>query len=218
LNAGRLILFAAQAALLWLVAAMAQADEHGGGRDALTRFSANLNALQASFDQVVLNQEGVVETQGKGRVWLLRPNQFRWSYEGDFPEVIVADGRSVWMHDVVMEQVTVKPQSGMAQDSPLSVLMDISSLDQQFTVRELGKHDGLDLLELVSLSSESEFERVMLGLKEDLIALMVMEDAFGLRTELRFDEVLRNPDLSEEMFQFSPPEGADVVGEIPGEQ
>jgi len=218
LNAGRLILFAAQAALLWLVAAMAQADEHGGGRDALTRFSANLNALQASFDQVVLNQEGVVETQGKGRVWLLRANQFRWSYEGDFPEVIVADGRSVWMHDVVMEQVTVKPQSGMAQDSPLSVLMDISSLDQQFTVRELGKHDGLDLLELVSLSSESEFERVMLGLKEDLIALMVMEDAFGLRTELRFDEVLRNPDLSEEMFQFSPPEGADVVGEIPGEQ
>ena len=218
MNAGRLILFAAQAALLWLVAAMAQADEHGGGRDALTRFSANLNALQASFDQVVLNQEGVVETQGKGRVWLLRPNQFRWSYEGDFPEVIVADGRSVWMHDVVMEQVTVKPQSGMAQDSPLSVLMDISSLDQQFTVRELGKHDGLDLLELVSLSSESEFERVMLGLKEDLIALMVMEDAFGLRTELRFDEVLRNPDLSEEMFQFSPPEGADVVGEILGEQ
>jgi len=218
LNTGRRILFAAQAALLWLVAAMAQAGEHGGGRDALTRFSANLNALQASFDQVVLNQEGVVETQGKGRVWLLRPNQFRWSYEGDFPEVIVADGRSVWMHDVVMEQVTVKPQSGMAQDSPLSVLMDISSLDQQFTVRELGKHDGLDLLELVSLSSESEFERVMLGLKEDLIALMVMEDAFGLRTELRFDEVLRNPDLSEEMFQFSPPEGADVVGEIPGEQ
>lgn len=217
MNAGRLILFAAQATLLWLVAAMAQADEHGGGRDALTRFSANLNALQASFDQVVLNQEGVVETQGKGRVWLLRPNQFRWSYEGDFPEVIVADGRSVWMHDVVMEQVTVKPQSGMAQDSPLSVLMDISSLDQQFTVRELGKHDGLDLLELVSLSSESEFERVMLGLKEDLIALMVMEDAFGLRTELRFDEVLRNPDLSEEMFQFSPPEGTDVVGEIPGE-
>jgi len=217
LNAGRFILFTAQAALLWLVAAMAQADEHGGGRDALTRFSANLNALQASFDQVVLNQEGVVETQGKGRVWLLRPNQFRWSYEGDFPEVIVADGRSVWMHDVVMEQVTVKPQSGMAQDSPLSVLMDISSLDQQFTVRELGKHDGLDLLELVSLSSESEFERVMLGLKEDLIALMVMEDAFGLRTELRFDEVLRNPDLSEEMFQFSPPEGTDVVGEIPGE-
>ena len=217
MNAGRLILFAVQATLLWLVAAMAQADEHGGGRDALTRFSANLNALQASFDQVVLNQEGVVETQGKGRVWLLRPNQFRWSYEGDFPEVIVADGRSVWMHDVVMEQVTVKPQSGMAQDSPLSVLMDISSLDQQFTVRELGKHDGLDLLELVSLSSESEFERVMLGLKEDLIALMVMEDAFGLRTELRFDEVLRNPDLSEEMFQFSPPEGTDVVGEIPGE-
>ena len=218
MNAGRLILFAAQAALLWLVAAMAQADEHGGGRDALTRFSANLNALQASFDQVVLNQEGVVETQGKGRVWLLRPNQFRWSYEGDFPEVIVADGRSVWMHDVVMEQVTVKPQSGMAQDSPLSVLMDISSLDQQFAVRELGKHDGLDLLELVSQSSESAFERVMLGLEEDLIALMVMEDAFGLRTELRFDEVLRNPDLSEEMFQFSPPEGADVVGEIPGEQ
>ena len=194
------------------------AQETPAARAALEEFSTGLDALQASFDQVIINQEGVVETAGNGQVWLARPARFRWAYEGDFPEVIVADGRTVWMHDVVMEQVTIRPQSSLAQNSPLSVLMDISELDQQFTVRELGRHDGVDLLELVSLSPDSEFERVMLGLNGPALQLMVMEDAFGLRTELRFTEVLRNPDLDDALFEFVPPNNVDIIGELPARQ
>ena len=45
---------------------------------------------------------------------------------------------------------------------------------------------------------------------------MIMEDAFGLRTELRFDDVRRNPDLDEALFRFEPPEGTDVIGDLSG--
>jgi outer membrane lipoprotein-sorting protein len=41
-----------------------------------------------------------------------------------------------------------------------------------------------------------------------------MEDAFGLRTEIRFQKVISNPELDPRLFTFTPPESADVIGEI----
>ena len=46
-----------------------------------------------------------------GQVWLRRPQLFRWEYGGDFPEVVVADGKNIWIYDEMLEQVTVKNQS-----------------------------------------------------------------------------------------------------------
>ena len=87
-------------------------------------------------------------------------------------------------------------------------------LDDQFEVREAGDVDGLQLIELRTRSAESEFERVLLGLRNDTLELMIMEDAFGLRTELRFLDIERNPELDDALFTFVPPEGADVIGEV----
>ena len=61
-----------------------------------------------------------------------------------------------------------------------------------------------------------QFERVLLGLADDTPVLMVIEDAFGLRTEIRFSSVVRNPELHADLFRFEPPEGADVIGALPG--
>jgi len=96
----------------------------------------------------------------------------------------------------------------------LTLLTDISQLDVQFDVRELGDDNGLALLELKSQNPESQFERVLLGLEDDKVLLMAMEDAFGLRTEIRFKDIQRNPQLNEELFHFTPPDGVDVIGDF----
>ena len=96
----------------------------------------------------------------------------------------------------------------------LTLLTDISQLDVQFNVRELGDDSGLALLELRSQNPESQFERVLLGLEDDKVLLMAMEDAFGLRTEIRFKDIQRNPQLNEELFHFTPPDGVDVIGDF----
>ena len=61
---------------------------------------------------------------------------------------------------------------------------------------------------------ETDFDRILLGLRDDSLQLMVMEDAFGLRTEISFGEVNRNSELDPGLFKFIPPESADVIGEI----
>jgi outer membrane lipoprotein carrier protein len=42
---------------------------------------------------------------------------------------------------------------------------------------------------------------------------MILEDAFGLRTEIRFSEMRRNVDIDAGLFRFQPPEGTDVIGD-----
>ena len=92
------------------------------------------------------------------------------------------------------------------------ILGDVSQLDEQFQVTELGDFEGMLLLELKSLDTESEFERILLGVAPGEVRMMAMEDAFGQRTEIRFENVLMNPPPQPELFIFTPPEGVDVVG------
>ncbi len=203
--------------ILLLLPAVLFAQEKSA-REQLFSFAEGMNNLQARFEQVVLGTGGQIEDSSDGEVWMSQPDFFRWQYGGEFPELVVADGEQIWIYDEVLEQVTVKPQSDFAADSPLSLLTDIHRIDEQFEVREAGEIEGMRLLELRSISQESEFERVLLGLKDDELAMMTMEDAFGLRTEIRFSEWQKNQELESDLFSFVPPAGVDVIGALQSDQ
>lgn len=200
------------ATVIGLISSVSVAGVSGPARTELERFTTGLDSFQAEFTQTVKSQDGRVQDKTQGQVWLRSPDKLRWVYSGDFPEIIVADGKNVWIYDESLQQVTVEPQSGQASDSPLMILADISQLDQQFQVTELGDFDNMLLLELKSLDDDSEFERILLGMNSDGIRMMAMEDAFGQRTEVKFEQMLRNPSMDPLLFEFTPPEGTDVVG------
>ena len=188
------------------------AGESGPARAELERFAKQLESFQAEFKQTVKSQDGRVQDQTGGNIWLESPDRLRWVYTGEFPEVIVADGKNIWVYDESLDQVTVKPQSDRSTNSPLMILTDVSQLDEQFQVTELGDFEDMLLLELKSLDSESEFERILLGMTAEGIRMMAMEDAFGQRTEVHFENIVMNPSIDPGLFLFEPPEGTDVVG------
>lgn len=184
-------------------------------RQQLDAFAEGLVSLQASFRQVVVSTDGRMQDSSEGQVWLSRPDRFRWAYGGDFPELVVADGDYIWIYDEALEQVTVKEQSTVGISSPLALLTDPGKLDEKFEVREVGETDHLQLLELRARDMETEFERLLAGLNNNVLELLIMEDAFGLRTEISFSEIQRNPELDPQLFSFEPPAGSDVIGDLP---
>ena len=189
--------------------------EPATARQQLDAFSAGLESLQASFRQVVVSSDGRMQDSSEGQVWLSRPDRFRWAYGGDFPELVVADGDYIWIYDEALEQVTVKDQATVGISSPLTLLTDPGKLDEKFEVREVGETEQLQLLELRARDMETEFERLLAGLDGNVLKLLIMEDAFGLRTEISFSEIKRNPTLDPELFTFEPPAGSDVIGDLP---
>jgi outer membrane lipoprotein carrier protein len=212
----RFILLLAMTTAMAFATSFACASDPGTARSALERFANELDTLHAEFTQTVKSQDGRVQDETHGEVWLQSPDKLRWVYLGEFPETIVADGKNIWMYDESLQQVTIKPQSDQAADSPLMILADVSQIDTQFRFTELGEFEGMLLLELRSLDEESEFERILLGFDvgtdTDSLAMMAMDDAFGQRTEIRFTNVLRNQLTDPQLFSFTAPEGTDVVG------
>jgi outer membrane lipoprotein carrier protein len=60
---------------------------------------------------------------------------------------------------------------------------------------------------------EAGFERVRLGLSVSGVEAMELVDNFGQTTKLKFSSIVRNPKLDGSEFRFTPPNGADVLGD-----
>ena len=188
---------------------------HAGARDRLDSFTRGLKGLEGRFTQHVFDEGGRVRETSSGRVALAAPRLFRWEYQDPYPQLIVADGTTVWVHDPDLEQVTRRPQGGAEQDSPLAALIDPARLDRDFLVEDAGEADGLQwlLLKPRQGGDEAAFQSAKLGLSGQALVRMQIVDALGQRTEIRFSGWTRNPSFENGTFEFTPPAGVDVVGE-----
>lgn len=187
---------------------------HAGARDDLNAFTKGLKGLSGRFSQQVFDAKGGVKERSSGTVALAAPKQFRWQYAKPYPQLIVADGRKIWIHDPDLEQVTVKPQSAEEQANPLAALVDPKQLDAQFVVKDAGTANGFNWLTLAPRGKgESGFRSARLGFDKTGLARMQVVDVVGQRTELSFSGWTRNPALPASTFRFVPPKGVDVIGE-----
>ena len=181
----------------------------------LERFQSYLRTTQAGradFEQKVFDKAGKLVQESRGSFSFLRPGRFRWTYVKP-QQVIVGDGERVWIHDADLNQVTVRRVSRVIGSTPAALLAGSSDIDKAFELQELGERDGLEWLEAKPREKEAGFERMRLGMSTSGVAAMELVDHFGQTTVLRFFNVVRNPQLDAGTFRFSPPKGADVLGD-----
>jgi len=181
----------------------------------LERFQSYLRTTQAGradFEQKVFDKTGKLVQESRGSFSFLRPGRFRWTYVKP-PQVIVGDGDRVWIHDADLNQVTVRRVSRVLGSTPAALLAGASDIDAAFELSEIGEKGGLEWLEAKPREKEAGFERMRLGMAASGVAAMELVDHFGQTTVLRFSNVVRNPQLDAGTFRFTPPRGADVLGD-----
>lgn len=182
----------------------------------LERFREYLRTTQstrAEFSQKVFNRDGALVQESKGRFALLRPGRFRWTYEAPYPQLIVGDGEKVWIYDEDLNQVTVRKLEKAVGSTPAALLAGSTEIENAFEFSEGGREQGLDWLNAKPRQPEAGFERIRLGLGPSGVEAMELIDHFGQTTKLRFSHFTRNPRLDPATFRFTPPKGADVLGE-----
>lgn len=207
-------LFGISVLLVLGVVGLAQAAT-GPARARLDAFATGLHSLTGHFSQTLTNVNGQDSKTSTGTLALEAPREFRWDTTAPYQQTIVADGGRVWMYDPELEQVTVRKQSTEEAHSPLTVLTDLKQLDKEFNASERGEKDGLAWLRLTSTSKDAQFAWVDLGFDASGLARMTFRDQLGSTTEIRFSRWQRNPVLPPDTFTFTPPEGADVIGDVP---
>ena len=201
--------------LLFLGTALLAGNAVAGARDELKSFASGLKGLDGQFSQQVYDAKGKLKETSSGRVALSAPRLFRWEYAKPYPQLIVADGKKVWVYDPDLQQVTVRDQGSEEQNSPLSALIDPAKLDQQFNVKESGNADGLQWLTLTPKSEgDASFQSARLGFGKGGLSRMEVLDAVGQSTKISFSGWKRNPAFAGATFKYTPAKGVDVVGDI----
>lgn len=191
---------------------------HAAGMEALEEFLRGAKTGRADFTQTVTApaREGQVARAktSSGTFEFQRPGRFRFTYAKPFQQVIVADGKTLWLHDVDLNQVTVRPQGQALGATPASILASATSLQAlqtDFTVAAAPDADGLQWVSAAPKSKDGQVQSVKVGFRGNELAALDILDSFGQRSRLAFTRVEINPQLPAGTFDFKTPAGADVL-------
>lgn len=181
--------------------------------DRLRAFVRDTQTARAQFTQAVMVKDGRVSQPASGEFLLERPGKFRWTVAKPYKQLIVGDGQKVWIYDEDLNQVVVRRLGDALGATPAALLSGNQDVERAFTWQELSASDGLDWLSAKPISSETTFAEIRLGFDAKGLAALELLDAFGQRSVVRFTAFERNPKLPPSSFTFTPPAGADVIGD-----
>ena len=195
------------------------------GLKSLEFFVGTVKTGRADFTQVVTSpaKEGQaprVKTSS-GTFEFSRPNRFKFIYKKPFEQSIVADGQTLWLFDVDLNQVTARKQSLVLGSTPAALIAaapDLQALQTDFTLADAPDKDGLQWVAATPKSKDGQLQTIRVGFRIDpvtsqtsgLAALEIL-DSFGQRSLLTFNRFEANPVLPGNSFQFKAPAGADVI-------
>jgi outer membrane lipoprotein carrier protein len=182
------------------------------GIDQFRAFLQNTKHARGSFVQSVVAKSGRKPQQSAGFFAFSRPGKFRWSYEKPYKQLLVSDGKKLWSYDPDLNQVTVRKLGDALGSSPAALLAG-DSLEDNFVLVNGGANEGFEFVDALPNSKEGTFERVRIGFKDQLPRIMEVHDNFGQTTTLLLSQFETNAPLPADTFRFTPPKGADVVGE-----
>ncbi|MBP6116291.1 MAG: outer membrane lipoprotein chaperone LolA [Neisseriaceae bacterium] len=185
------------------------ATAHAGAIDTLKQFNDSAQGMSGQFSQVVTNKKSTKRSSGQFQI--LRPNLFKWTYNKPYQQVIVGDGKTIWLHDVDLAQVTKTKQNTALGDSPAAILSNKGSLDSQYTLLEDGNEGGIEYVKATPKNPDGSYQFIRLGFKGRELNQMQLKDNFGNETKLTFSGLKTDAKLSPSSFKFTPPKGVDVL-------
>jgi len=200
---------------LALLSSAAQAD----GLASLDAFLRDVKSAQSDFTQVVTAPKREGQSAGRqktssGRFEFRRPNQFRFEYLRPFEQSIVADGKTLWIHDVDLNQVTSRAQQEVLGNTPAALIASGSSvaeLARLFVLTSVATTDGLQWVQALPRQRDGSLNQVRLAFAQGQLTTLEIEDGLGQRSVLTFHNWRSNTGITSERFRFQPPAGAAVL-------
>ena len=202
--------------------ALSAAAQTTGGMDSLEYFVRNTRSGRADFTQVVTApaREGQTAKSktSSGTFEFSRPNRFKFFYQKPFEQTIVADGQTLWLHDVDLNQVTARKLSQVMGGTPAALIAaapDLQGLQVDFTLRALPEKAGLQWVQATPKTRDGQLQSISVGFRSTAqgseLAVLDILDSFGQRSVMSFARFEANAAFGASHFQFKPPAGADVI-------
>jgi outer membrane lipoprotein carrier protein len=205
--------------LIPLLVCFGSVAAHADGLQDLEKFLREVDSGKSSFNQVVTSPKRANETLARsktssGTFEFLRPNRFRFVYAKPFEQTIVADGQTLWLHDVDLNQVTSRSQKEALGSTPAALIAagtDLKGLSDAFELKAAPARDGMEWLEARPKDRNGQLQVVRVGFRQGQLSVLDIEDSLGQRSVLTFSNWQANAPLKAGDFKFQPPAGAAVI-------
>ena len=194
-------------------------DVHATARAVDERYN-HLHSLQADFTEIYRGA-GMERTES-GTLWLKKPGKMRWEYRSPRDKLFLSDGKDAWFYVPGARQVqrtAVKKLDDLR--SPLAFLLGKTRLEKELQGLSLAPDvaplaTGDSVLRGVPKSLADRVSQVLLEITpEHWISKILIEEVDGSVTEYRFTNQRENVTVPDQKFQFSVPDGVEVIdGEL----
>lgn len=168
---------------------------------------AAVNLFSAKFEQTVYDIEGKRLQQASGDMVVARPDRFRWETKQPDENLIVSDGKDVWVYDPFVQQVSVARLAKAIDNTPFLLITssnpqiwnnyDILKDGDSFTVTSKNKNQRIESLRIV-FDGQSRINR------------FEVNEAQGQRSEFQLSNLNLKPTLAADAFKFTVPSGVTV--------
>ena len=200
------------ASVLLVALAPVHADQAASTKR-LTGLLNQAETLTGRFSQLSLDGSGTQLQETSGELSLKRPGQFRWHTDAPMEQLLVSNGKTVWLYDPDLEQVTVQQLDQRLTHTPALLLSgDVSTISENFEVSHTEAGEVVDFT-LKPKAKDTLFDNLRLSFRNGVINDMQLIDSVGQRTNILFIGVKMNQPLKADLFTFQIPEGADVISE-----
>lgn len=167
-----------------------------------------MNSLSADFTQQIMGLDNNHLQRLTGNLSLKKPNQLRWNVVSPMPQLVMSDGKLVWLYDPDLEQVVIQSFSDDFMSNPISILLgDLDQLNRDFTVSLISN----DRFSLKPKQKNSLFVAIQLRFIDSVLSRIDYQDNFGQNTQLSLTQVKINPSFAKTTFVFDIPQDVDII-------
>lgn len=166
---------------------------------------AKVSTLSADYSQKVSDAAGKEVQQGSGKIQIKRPNLFRMDNQSPQQNQIIADGKTLWFYDPFVEQVTAQWVKDAVNNTPFVLLTsDEKSHWQQYNVEQQA-----DTFVLKPKDKKSNIKQFSIRIEADGVLKNFSTVEKDGQTNLYILRNITNNSLSDSLFHFSVPKGAE---------
>ena len=189
--------------------------------DKLQKKYEGINDFHADFVQEAEVRALNKTQKAFGEVWFKKPGKMRWNYYSPTKDTIVSDGNNLWYYIEQENQVlesSLKDLNG-GDTTSTTLLSGLGKIKELFTVRlitdpALQTKSGY-LLELIPKDvDEDEIKNKVLisvNKSDSLVNTIYLFDPFGNQTKVSLLKTQVNKKISDKIFNFKTPKGAEIV-------
>ena len=175
---------------------------------ALQKLLSPINSLSAEFTQQIKDLDNNEYQRLTGNLSLMKPNFLRWNVVSPMEQLVVSDGKLVWLYDPDLEQVVIQSFSDDFMANPISILLgNIDQLNNDFNVIRSDDNS----FSLSPKQKNSLFLAIHLRFTDSVLSHIDYQDNFGQSAQLSLTQVKLNPPLAKTAFVFDIPQDVDII-------